>query len=311
MNPRRFLPVAAICALAFGLVAHAADSPPAAAPAPSPEERLADLEAAAGGRLGVYALDTANGAQLGFRANERFPFCSTFKLVLVSAILARSAHEASLMQQRLHFGQGDLVHYSPIAEKHLADGMTVAELSAAALQYSDNTAANLLIGLAGGTAAVTAYAASIGNEVFRLDRRETELNSAIPGDPRDTVSPGAMTHSLQVLALGDALPAVQRQQLVDWLRGNTTGDGRIRAGVPAGWQVADKTGTGGYGTTNDIGLLWPPQRKPILLAVYYTQEKPDAQPREDVIASATRIVVDAFARGAGTTDAVDRGGPRH
>ena len=173
--------------------------------------------------------------------------------------------------------------------------MSVADLCAATLQYSDNSAANFLMTILGGPQAVTAFAHSIGNTVFRLERWETELNSAIPGDVRDTASPASMAHSLQQLLLGNSLPAPQRQQLDSWMRGNTTGDKRIRAGVPAGWQVADKTGSGAYGSVNDIGVAYPPGGAPLLIAVYYTREQKNADTNQDIITAATRIVTAALA----------------
>ncbi|WP_035054882.1 class A beta-lactamase [Andreprevotia chitinilytica] len=258
----------------------------------SMQARFAKLEADLNGRLGVFAVNTANGAQLQYRADERFAFCSTFKMMLASAILARSAQVDGLLQQRIPYAQGDLVSYSPITEKHVGEGMAVADLCAAAVQYSDNTAANLLIKLLGGPAAVTAFARSIGDRVFRLDRWETALNTAIPGDPRDTTTPKAMGLSLQRLALGDALTPPLATQLQDWLRGNTTGAARIRAGVPADWQVGDKTGTGDYGSANDIGVVWPPQGAPIVIAIYTTLREKDGKARNDVIAAAARVVAD-------------------
>ncbi|MES2075401.1 MAG: class A beta-lactamase [Pseudomonadota bacterium] len=259
------------------------------------EARLAALESGWGGRLGVFAIDTGNERSIGFRAGERFAFCSTFKVMLASAVLERSKQAPELLQQRITYAKSELVNYSPITEDHVDDGMSVAELCAAAIQYSDNTAANLLIKLLGGTAAVTAYARSIGDQEFRLDRWETELNTAIPGDPRDTTTPAAMGRSLRRLAVGEALPAPLRAQLQDWMRGNTTGDARIRAGVPAGWQVGDKTGTGDYASANDIGVVWPPQRAPIVLAVYTAQADKDAKANSEVIAAATRIVLEHLA----------------
>jgi beta-lactamase class A len=260
----------------------------------SAASQLKALEAASNGRLGVAALNTGDGAIVNYRADERFPFCSTFKVLLASAILTRSAHEDGLLDQRIRYTQSDLVNYSPVSEKHVADGMTVAELCAAAIQYSDNSAANLLIRLLGGPPAVTAFARSIGDDEFRLDRTETELNTAIPGDLRDTTTPAAMARSLQRLALGNALDAREREQLQTWMRGNTTGDARIRAGVPRDWQVADKTGTGDYGTSNDVAVLWPPSKAPIVVVVYFTQREPDAKARNDVIASAAKIVARKF-----------------
>ncbi|MCA7925098.1 PenA family class A beta-lactamase [Burkholderia cenocepacia] len=255
---------------------------------------LADLERDAGGRLGVCALDTASGHVIEHRAGERFPFCSTFKAMLSAAVLAQSVERPGLLQQRVTYTKADLVNYSPVSEKHVGAGMTVAALCEAAIQYSDNSAANLLMKLIGGPSAVTAYARSIGDDTFRLDRWETELNTALPGDPRDTTTPAAMAASLRVLTLGDALPVAQRAQLVAWLRGNKVGDKRIRAGVPAGWVVGDKTGTGDYGTTNDAGVIWPTSRAPIVLAVYYTQTRADARAKDDVIASVARIVAQTF-----------------
>jgi beta-lactamase class A len=253
-------------------------------------EQLKQLEAGFKGRIGVFALDAASGEQLAHRADERFPFCSTFKMMLAAAVLQRSVREPKLLQQRLPYSKRDLVAHSPITEKHVGAGMTVAALCEATVQISDNTAANVLMKRLGGPAAVTAFARSIGDEVFRLDRWETELNSALPGDPRDTTTPEAMGRSLQRLALGESLPALQRSQLQQWLLGATTGAERIRAGVPADWRVGDKTGTGSHGTANDIAVLWPPHRAPLVLAVYTTQPAPDAKPRSDIVAAASRIV---------------------
>ena len=287
---RTLLLAAASFPLSFAFPCRAAE-PQTAALA---KAELEKLETGFGGRIGLFVLNTANGAQLAHRAHERFPFCSTFKVMAASAILTRSAEVPGLLQQRIRYRQSDLVNYSPITQKHVADGMTVAGLCAAALQYSDNTAANLLIRMAGGPQAVTAFARSIGDSEFRLDRWETELNTAIPGDVRDTSTPSAMGRSLQRLVLGDALAQTQREQLRDWLYGNTTGAARIKAGIPADWIIGDKTGSGDYGTANDIAVIWPPERAPVVVAIYTTQGRQDAKPRDDVIASAARIVAGWF-----------------
>lgn len=259
------------------------------------QQQLAELEKTFGGRLGVFAHDTSSGKVVQLNGEQRFPFCSTFKVIAAGAILHHSLSHPGFLEQRVHYKKSDLVVYSPISEKHVDSGMTVAELCAAALQYSDNTSINLLMTLIGGPAAVTAYARSIGDTTFRLDRWETELNSAIPGDVRDTTTPAAMAASLQKLTLGNVLPGEQRQQLVTWMKGNTTGDKRIRAGVPAGSVVADKTGGGDYGTANDIGVVWIAGRAPLVITIYSTQPQQDANANNDVIASAARIVTQALA----------------
>ncbi|AYN96462.1 LUT family class A beta-lactamase [Pseudomonas sp. LTJR-52] len=288
LNRRTFLLASAVVSASYSLGTLAGANRDDA----SFQDRLAKLEQKLNGRLGVCAIDTADGAQLGYRANERFAMNSTFKVMLASAFLARSQDEPGLLEERLTYTRADLVTYSPVTEKHVVTGMTVAELCAAGIQYSDNTAANMLMKKLGGPEAVTAFARSIGDTHFRLDRWETELNSAIPGDPRDTNTPQAMAMSLQRLALGDMLAADKQHQLQAWLKGNTTGGKRIRAGVPAGWQVGDKTGTGDYGSANDVAILWPPRHAPVVLALYSALENPQAEARNDVLADAARIVAE-------------------
>jgi len=261
-------------------------------------QRLAALESQFSGRLGVFAFRANSEASLAHRSTERFPMCSTAKLLMVGAVLHRSERDAALMDRRIDYTADSLVTYSPITEQHVGAGMTVRDLCAATITYSDNTAANLLMRLLGKPAAVTAFARSIGDRKFRLDRWETALNSAIPGDERDTTTPEAMAHTLHRLVLGNALGAAQRTQLQDWLRGNTTGATRIRAGVPAGWTVGDKTGTGAYGSTNDIGIVWPPSGAPIIVAIYTTQQIENAPSRVDIVAAAASIVAE-WAAGLG------------
>lgn len=242
-------------------------------------------------RLGLYAIDTGSGREVAYRADERFPFCSTFKAVLAGAVLARDARQPGLLDRRISYTKQDLVSYSPITEKHAGDSMRVADLCAATLQYSDNTAANLLLHLLGGPPALTAFAHSAGNLGFRLDRYETALNTAIPGDLRDTSTPRDMGRLLRNLMLGDALPAPARARLADWMLGNKTGDRRIRAAAPAGWKVADKTGTGDYASASDIAVIWPTGRQPIVLAIYTTARDKRTRADEDLIAAAARLAI--------------------
>ncbi|MES2263256.1 MAG: class A beta-lactamase [Pseudomonadota bacterium] len=261
---------------------------------PDVQASLAALEQDLKGRLGVAAIDTGSGKIIGYRADERFPFCSTFKMMLAAAVLARSAQQPGLMDKRIRYAKSDLVSHAPVTEKYVEQGMTVRELCDATARYSDNPAANLLLAELGGPAALTVFARGIGDTEFRLDRLETALNSAIPGDVRDTTTPAAMMRSLQKLVLGDGLPKAQQQVLTDWLLNNTTGDDKIRAGVPAGWRVADKTGSGAYGASNDIAVLWPPGRAPIVLAIYTTHLDDKAKGRSDIVAAAARAVSAAF-----------------
>ncbi|HEY1082042.1 MAG TPA: class A beta-lactamase [Prosthecobacter sp.] len=257
-------------------------------------QRLAALETSSGGRLGVAAWNTDGGARLSHRGAERFALCSTFKVVLAAAVLERSLAEKDLLQTSVPLPKDAFVAHSPITGKQAGKSMTVSALCAAALQYSDNTAANSLMKVLGGPQEVTRYARSIDDSKFRLDRWETELNTALPGDPRDTGTPAAMVQNLHKLLLGKALPAREREILKTWMLGNTTGAARIRAGAPSAASVADKTGSGDYGTTNDIGVVYRSGKPPVILAVYFTQPQKDAPMRNEVVAEAARIVMAAF-----------------
>lgn len=267
---------------------------PSRTPTPSPVDprSLTDLEREYGARLGVYALATGTGATVVHRADERFALCSTFKTLAAAAVLDR--HPVAGLDRRVTYTRADLVAYSPVTEKHVGTGMSLRDLCDAAVRYSDNTAANLLLRELGGPRALTAHLRGLGDRVSRLDHNEPELNSNPPGDPRDTTSPRAVAADYRALVLGDALPAAKRELLTDWLVRNTTGDLRVRAGVPRDWKVGDKTGTGDWGRANDVAVLWPPRGAPLVIAVL--TERPDhgADPSDALVAEATRRVLAAL-----------------
>ena len=278
--------------LAFALAAAAATPFPSRAVAQ--ENRLsaafARIEAQSGGRLGVAVIDTATGATAGHRADERFPMCSTFKALAAAAILRRVDAGEEQLGRRVRYEAKDLVTYSPVTEKHTADGMTLAEICEAAVTLSDNTAGNLMLAALGGPAGLTAFARSLGDPVTQLDRIETALNEAKPGDPQDTTTPAAMAANLRALVLEGTLSAASREQLTAWLVANKTGDARLRAGLPPGWRVGDKTGTGANGTNNDVGVLWPPRGAPIVIAVYLTGTPMKMEQTNPLIAAVARAV---------------------
>lgn len=254
------------------------------------QRQLAALEEQVNGRIGLALIDNASGHAWSYRGDERFPLCSTFKLLLAAAVLKHSESQPELMQQTLHWTAADHLVWMPVTEQH-PQGMTISDLCAAAIQYSDNLAANVLLKKLGGPAVITDLARKMGDSVTRLDRNEPTLNTAIPGDPRDTTTSLHMAHTVQRLALGDGLKPVQQQQLIAWLKGNTTGKKAIAAALPAGWEIGDKTGSGGYGTTNDVALIWPPGKAPLIMAVYFTQPEPKAKSRQDVLAQVATIAL--------------------
>lgn len=255
----------------------------------------AALERRIGGRLGVCAMDTGSGRRLDHRSGERFPLCSTFKALLGGLVLARVDAGREALDQRVAYTRADLVPPSPVTGASVTEGaMTVGDLCAATIQESDNAAANLLLARHGGPPALTAYLRTLGDDTTRLDRTEPELNSALPGDLRDTTTPAAMAATLRTLLLGEALTPASRQRLEAWMRGAITGKAKLRAGLPADWLVGDKTGAGDLGTMNDVAILRPPGRAPILVAVYLTGSKASWADREAVIAEVGRLVAGAF-----------------
>ncbi len=215
--------------------------------------------------VGISAVDVLSGRWLAHRAKERFAMCSTFKAYAAAAVLQKSERGELALTDRVTIEPIDIISHSPVTGTHVGAKMTLAELCQAAVQVSDNAAANLLLRVLGGPSAITDFARSIGDEQSRLDRWETELNSAVPGDPRDTTTPLAIGVGYRNLLVGDALSPSSRRRLVDWMLANETSS--LRAGLPAGWTSADKSGSGGYGTTNDVGIAYAPDGQQLMLSI--------------------------------------------
>ncbi len=233
---------------------------------------VARLEAALGGRVGFYAIDTGSGAALAYRADERFAMCSTFKWLLAAAILKEVDAGERALTERVRFDESALLEYAPVAREHLAQGaLSLEELAEAIVVVSDNTAANLLLKELGGPVALTRYARSLGDPVTRLDRTEPSLNTNILGDVRDTTSPRRMAELMRAVLCGAALSSSSRERLTGWLRASATGLSRLRAGLPPDWVVGDKTGSGERSAVNDVAFALPPGRAPILIAVYLSE----------------------------------------
>ncbi|QGV80514.1 class A beta-lactamase [Streptomyces ficellus] len=277
----------------------------AAAPAPSatatraaPAVRpytaaLEKLEREYGARLGVYAVDTGTGREVAHRADERFAYASTFKAFAAAAVLRE--HSPGGMDEVITYAEDDLVEHSPVTEKHVRTGMTLRALCDAAVRHSDNTAANLLFDAIGGPPGLAAALRATGDTVTRVERREPELNQWSPGAESDTTTPRAWAGDLRAFVLGDALGKDERAQLTRWLRTNTTGDELIRAGVPKGWVVGDKTGGGGvYGVRNDIAVVWRPGAAPIVMAIMSNRGTEDAGYDNALIARAAEVVTGAL-----------------
>ena len=251
---------------------------------------LGQLEHTNGGRLGVAVLDTGTGERSGHRANERFPMCSTFKFLLASAVLQRVDRRLEKLDRTIAIPPKPLLPNSPLSEPNAGGAMTVSALCHAALIRSDNTATNLLLESIGGPSGITGFARSIGDTVTRLDRTEMSLNQSLADDPQDTTSPEAMLGDLKSVLLGNVLSSASREQLTRWMEANLTGLERLRAKLPAGWRAADKTGSNGEHTTNDIAVLWPAAKPPVIIAAYITQCAGSEAKRAAMLAEIGRLV---------------------
>ncbi len=262
--------------------------------------RMVALERKHGGRIGVAVLDLAGRRELAYRGGERFAMCSTFKLPLAAAVAARVDGRAESWDREIRYTQADVLSHAPVTGKpeHLdAGGMSVADLCAASMQWSDNTAANLLLDAIGGPEAFTRYLRSVGDGTTRLDRIEPHLNTNEAGDERDTTTPAAMVATMKKLLVGNALSPASRKRLTDWLIGNKTGGNRLRAGMDRAWTVGDKTGTGANGAVNDLAIVWPGAGKPpVLVAAYYTGSTATPEEREKIMAGIGEVVREAAAQ---------------
>ncbi|WP_340558876.1 class A beta-lactamase [Streptomyces sp. GSL17-111] len=271
---------------------------PASSPSPTTtpdggdHEPLVRLERRFDARLGVYALATGTGATIAHRADERFAFCSTFKGLAAAAVLDRNP--MSHLDTLVTYSRDDLMEHAPLTRKHVDTGMTIRQLCDAAIRYSDGTAGNLLVRELGGPQELTRYARGLGDTVTRMDRVEPDITQAIPDDPRDTSSPRAMGEDYRRIVLGDVLPADKRAFLRDLLERSVTGDQRVRAGLPQGWRVADKTGTGAYGTLNDFAIVWPPDTDPLVIALMSSKAEQDADRDQALLAEAAAYVAETL-----------------
>ncbi|MBK3564618.1 class A beta-lactamase [Streptomyces sp. MBT62] len=256
--------------------------------------RLAALEEQHTARVGVFAHHLGTRKTVVHRADELFPMCSVFKTLAAAAVLRDLDRHGEILYKVVHYTEADLVDGSDRTRAHLADGMTVEQLADVTIRYSDNGAGNLLLRELGGPTAITRFARSLGDPVTRLDRWETELNSAEPERITDTTSPRAIAGLYGRLVLGDALRRPDRDRLTAWLLNNTTSAARFRAGLPATWTIADKTGSGDYGTANDVGIAWTQAGDPVVLAVLTTKPTlPDAPYDNQLVAETAELVAAA------------------
>jgi len=257
----------------------------------APFTALSDYERDTGGHIGVYAKNYRTGAEVSWRAHERFVMCSSFKASLAACVLANVDRGQARMDELIPYSAADLMEWAPVAKQNIEKGaMSVADMCAAAVELSDNTCANVLLARFGGPPALTSYWRSIGDTVSRLDHYEPELNRTPPGDPHDTTTPAAMAGNLQKLILGKALSPTSRENLTGWMLGCKTGDNRLRAGLPKDWRVGDKTGNNGKDVFGDIAVTWSTRGEPVVISAYTRGGAPTPRQVDDVFAQIGRYV---------------------
>ena len=256
------------------------------------DEKLAQLEKEFHARIGVYAIDTGTDETIEYRPDERFAFASTYK-ALAAAILLKQ-NDLEDLEKVITYTADELVPYSPVTEKYTNTGMSLLEIGEAAVRQSDNTAGNLLFEEIGGPDGFEQALRRVGDQVTQADRLEPDLNAFTPGDTQDTSTPKALATSLQAFAVGDLLSEDKRELFNDWMQGNATGDMLIRAGAPKNWIVGDKSGAASYGTRNDIAVVWPPNREPIILAIMSRYDIEDAEYDDLLIEQAANITLNAL-----------------
>lgn len=251
------------------------------------------LEARHGGRLGLSVI--SDRGAIDWRADERFVYCSTFKMYLAAATLLRVQSGEEHLDRAIPIARTDMVNHAPVTEPAIGSTLTVERLMQAVVEVSDNPAANLLLKALGGIEAMRAFYRGLGDNSTTVDRFEPEMNR-LDGD-KDTITPLQSVANISRLFVSPSTPlsTASRTMLQDWMFTSPTGLGRIKAGVPAGWRVEHKTGTGGYGPTNDIGLVYPPSGEPVVIAAYFHATSASTPAHNDaVIADATRIALAAL-----------------
>lgn len=256
---------------------------------------FARLEARSNSRIGVAAVDLSTNRRVEYRSGERFIMCSTFKVLAAAAVLKRVDENKEKLDRFVTYGEAQLLSYAPVTRAHVKEGgMTLEALCAAAVEQSDNTAANLLLEAIGGPEKWTEFARSLSDKFSRLDHNEPDLNIARSGKEDDTTAPAAMCADLRRLFTSDVLSVASRTKLEVWMREGQTGSMMIRAALPADWRVGDKTGRSGDGATNDIAIVRPPSGGPIFLAIYTVDPSETQEARNKLVAEVAKVAIDAL-----------------
>lgn len=250
-------------------------------------------ESTLGARVGVAVLDTGSDHSWFHRPDERFPMASTSKVLTCAALLQSGSR---LLDKQTTIHVSDLAAYAPVTKTMVGKQVSASDLCGITMRTSDNTAVNKVLEILGGPEVVTSFVRKTGDKITRLDRNEPNLNEGTPGDLRDTTTPRAISATMRQLVLGSVLDTKSREQLTEWLTSNEVGGPLLRAGVPADWRIADRTGAGGYGTRGVVAVIWPPKHAPVVTAIYITETKATMDERNAAIATIGKAIASEFSQ---------------
>lgn len=286
--------------------AAAAGTPPASStPAPTQpggedaelSARLKDICGRVDGRCGVAVTHVETGRGAAFEGAAPLPLYSIFKLPLAVAVLKEVEEGRLQLDQKVRVEPEETV---PGTEENSAlwrkpSERPLRELLEFSIARSDNTSTDKMLELVGGPEAVTRRMRALGLNHIEVRSTVKDFLKSKDAHP-NTGAPADLARLLVLLQRGEALTPPQTEVLLGIMSRTVTGDRRLRAGVPAGTTVADKTGSG-PSTTNDVGIVTlPGDRGHLALAVLLDGSKLPGKKQEDLIAEVARAAYDAHVR---------------
>ncbi|ULU24249.1 class A beta-lactamase [Dyella terrae] len=326
---------AAVLALACAGASHALSAPEPTAPASTNETLQHSLEALAQrahpGVLGIAVLDLNSGASARVNADQAFPMMSVFKAPVAAAVLSHIDSGTLSLQQPVTITRDQVMGGSAIPSigaNFRGERMTftVEQLLKAAVSESDNTAVNALIRTLGGPSVVTDYLRAHGIDGMRIDIDEAVVAQVFDGlrpgekepfdeshaaakeryehgyqaflaDPRNRSTPDAAIVFLHKLVGRELLSPASTQRLLALMEAQTIPN-RLRAGLPQGVRLADKTGSSGSlgerrAAYNDIGIVTWPDGHRVLVAAFLLDSPGSDKARDALYADIARSVVAA------------------
>jgi len=257
-------------------------------------KKITEQERHLGARIGVSIYDIAANDSWSYNGNDRFPLMSTFKVLACAKLLVDVEKGLQSFDTSTVITTDSLINWSPITKNLVGKKMSLKQACSAAMIMSDNTATNIVLTGIKGPKALTQFMRSIGDDITRLDRIEPDLNEALDGDKRDTTTPNAMVKSLHTILFGDVLSQSSKTQLKQWMIDNKVTGSLLRSVLPKQWSIADRSGSGGFGSRGITAAVWSDKRTPIILSIYLTQTEASFVDRNKAIAAIGKEIFSVY-----------------